>query len=162
MAMSSSEKENLKFQKSQQLSQFWTYRHISPSDICPYQVDISCYWSYFHQTLNVGSWDYLEQISTVAVTFVQATFVLATFAHIKNIPTQFWPNFLGPMLGLIFLDQNFYWTKILLTQTFLDLYFFGPKILLDPKFLWTQNFSDSKFCGRKILWSLNFFNLNFS
>ena len=48
----------------------------------------------------MGSWDYLELTSTIAVTFVQATivqatfvlatfvlatFVLATFVHIRNI-----------------------------------------------------------------------------
>ena len=40
--------------------------------------------------LNVGSWEHLEQIPTVTVTFVQAifvqeTFVLVTFVHIRNI-----------------------------------------------------------------------------
>ena len=38
----------------------------------------------------VGSWEYLEQIPTVTVTFVQAIFVQATlvlviFLHIRNI-----------------------------------------------------------------------------
>ena len=40
---------------------------------------------YFDGTLNVGSWEHLEQIPTVTVTFVQATFVQVTFIHIKNI-----------------------------------------------------------------------------
>ena len=35
--------------------------------------------------LNIGSCEYLEHILTVMVTFVQVTFVLATFAHIRNI-----------------------------------------------------------------------------
>ena len=39
----------------------------------------------FDQALNVVSWDYLEQNLAVAVTFVQATFVLVTFVHIKII-----------------------------------------------------------------------------
>ena len=39
----------------------------------------------FDQALNVVSWDYLEQILAVPVTFVQATFVLVTFVHIKII-----------------------------------------------------------------------------
>ena len=44
----------------------------------------------FDQNIKVGSWDYLELISTIAMTFVQATvvqtaFVLATFVHIRNI-----------------------------------------------------------------------------
>ena len=33
----------------------------------------------------VGSCEHLEQIPTVMVTFVQATFVLVTFVHIRNI-----------------------------------------------------------------------------
>ena len=39
----------------------------------------------FDETLKIGSWEYLEQIPTVMVTFVQATFVLVTFVHIRNI-----------------------------------------------------------------------------
>ena len=37
------------------------------------------------QCPQVGSWDYFEQIPAVTMTFVQATFVLATFVHIRNI-----------------------------------------------------------------------------
>ena len=33
----------------------------------------------------VASWEYLEQILTVTVTVVQATFVHVTFAHFRNI-----------------------------------------------------------------------------
>ena len=50
------------------------------SIICPYQEYLSCYLPNFEKTLKVGSWDYLEQIPSVTVTFVQATFV-----HIRNI-----------------------------------------------------------------------------
>ena len=39
----------------------------------------------FDQTLNVASWEHLEQIPTVTGTFVQATSVQATFVHITNI-----------------------------------------------------------------------------
>ena len=39
----------------------------------------------FDKTLKVGSWEQLEQLPTVTVTFVQATFVLAAFVHITNI-----------------------------------------------------------------------------
>ena len=46
---------------------------------------LSCYWPDFDQTLNVGTWEPLEQIPTVTVTFVHATFVLATYVHIRNI-----------------------------------------------------------------------------
>ena len=46
---------------------------------------LSCYWPDFDQTLKVGSWEPLEEIPTAIVSFVQATFVLATFVHIRNI-----------------------------------------------------------------------------
>ena len=59
--------------------------NICPGDICPYQEYLSCYSPDFDQTLKVCSWDHLEQIPTVMVTFVQTTFVLATFVHISNI-----------------------------------------------------------------------------
>ena len=49
-------------------------------DICPYQEYLSCYSPDFNQTLKVGSWDHLDQILAVMVTFVQTTFV-----HISNI-----------------------------------------------------------------------------
>ena len=50
-----------------------------------FRKDLSCFWSNFDQTSNVGSWEYLKEISTVTMTFVQATFVLTTFVHIRNI-----------------------------------------------------------------------------
>ena len=39
----------------------------------------------YDETLKIGSWEHLEQIPTVMVTFVEATFVLVTFVHIRNI-----------------------------------------------------------------------------
>ena len=44
----------------------------------------------YDETLKIGSWEHKEQIPTVTVTFVQAIFVqatcvLATFVHIRNI-----------------------------------------------------------------------------
>ena len=39
----------------------------------------------FDQTLKVGAWEHLEQISAVTVTFVQETFLLGTFFYIINI-----------------------------------------------------------------------------
>ena len=33
----------------------------------------------------VASWEHLEQIPTIKLTFVPATFVLATFDYIRNI-----------------------------------------------------------------------------
>ena len=37
------------------------------------------------ETLNVGSWEHLEQIPKVTVTFDQPTFAQATFFLIRNI-----------------------------------------------------------------------------
>ena len=59
--------------------------NICPGDICPYQQYLSYYWPILDQTLNKGSWDHIQQITTVTTTFVQATFVLGTFVHISNI-----------------------------------------------------------------------------
>ena len=61
------------------------------------QQYLSSYWPDFEQTSNVGSWEHLKQISNVTMTFVQVTYVLATFAHISNISANpiltkfFWP-----------------------------------------------------------------------
>ena len=51
------------------------------------QQYLSCYSPDFYETLNIGSWKHLEQIPTVMVAFVWATFVLVTFVHIRNIST---------------------------------------------------------------------------
>ena len=59
--------------------------NICPWDICPYQQYLSCYWPDLDQTLNKGSWEHIQQIITVTMTFAQATFVLGTFIHISNI-----------------------------------------------------------------------------
>ena len=59
--------------------------NICSGNICPYQEYLSCYSSDFYETLKVVAWEYLEQIPTIKLTLVQATFVLATFVHIKNI-----------------------------------------------------------------------------
>ena len=58
--------------------------NICPGDICSYQ-EYLWYWPNFDQTLNLGSWEHLKEIPTVTVTFDKATFVLATFVHIRNI-----------------------------------------------------------------------------
>ena len=39
----------------------------------------------FDQILKVGSWDLFEHIPTVTMTFVQITFFLAAFVHVRNI-----------------------------------------------------------------------------
>ena len=46
---------------------------------------LSCYWPDFDKNLKLGSWEHLEKFPTVTVTFVQTTFVLATFiVDIRN------------------------------------------------------------------------------
>ena len=59
--------------------------NVCPREICPYQEYFSCYSPEFYETLKVSSWKHLEQIPTVTGTFVQASFVLATFVHVRNI-----------------------------------------------------------------------------
>ena len=59
--------------------------NICLGDICPYQEYLSSYWSDFHQTLKVGSWDHIYEMPTFMVTFVQATYALVTFVYIRNI-----------------------------------------------------------------------------
>ena len=39
--------------------------NICPGDICPYQEYLSCYSTNLDETLNIGSWDHLDQIPTV-------------------------------------------------------------------------------------------------
>ena len=46
-----------------------------PSTQTGYQAYLSCYSPNFNKTLKVGSWNHLEQIPTVSVTFVQGTSV---------------------------------------------------------------------------------------
>ena len=62
----------------------WHHHHHHPTET-QYQQYLSCYWPDFHETLKVGFCKHLEHIPTVWVTFDQATFVLATFVHIRNI-----------------------------------------------------------------------------
>ena len=103
--------------------------NICPRDICPYQEYLSSNWPDFDETLKIGSWEHLEQIPTVMVTFVQATFGLATFVHIRNssavtVDQTFGTEFFG---GLNFCGPIFLLDKLLLTQKI-----FGTKIFLYP------------------------------
>ena len=65
-----------------------TVNHHHPTHP-PTQTQYRQYLSYykhdFDQALKIGSCDHLEQIPTVTMTIVQATFVLPTFVHIRNI-----------------------------------------------------------------------------
>ena len=88
------------------------------------------------------------------VTFVQATYVLASFVHISNISTNtdpistkfFGPNFLGALIFVeyiffdqTYLDPNFFGPNFLLTLIFVELETFVAKLSLTRNFL-TQNF----------------------
>ena len=63
------------------------HHHLPPPTHTQCQQYLSCYWPDFDETLKGGSWEHIEQITTVTVTFVQATFVKVTFVHIRNIST---------------------------------------------------------------------------
>ena len=49
------------------------------------QQYLSYYSPDFDETLNIGSWEYLEPIPNVSVTFVQTKFAQVTFVRIRNI-----------------------------------------------------------------------------
>ena len=55
-----------------------------PTPTTPWGLNEAIYWPDFNQTLKVGFWDHPQQSPTVMVIFVQATFVLETFVHIRN------------------------------------------------------------------------------
>ena len=54
------------------------HHHPPPQTQC--RQYLSCYWPDFDETLKVASWEHLEQIPTIKLTFV-----LATIVHIGNI-----------------------------------------------------------------------------
>ena len=124
---------------------------------------------------------------TVTVTFFQATFVLATFVHIRSISTvtRFGPNFKCSFLGQSLTDANCYgvsrqhmywqhWTISSISQllpNFLEPIFRGldysrPHFLdqtyLDPNIFWTQKFPlYPKFLDPKFFWTSILLVLNF-
>ena len=148
---------------------------------------LSCYWPDFDQTLNVGTWEPLEQIPTVTVTFVHATFVLVTYISISGISQMllawFWLNFKGRFLGLSLTDANCYgdicqgnicpgnicpyqkyiscyWSDF--DQTFWTQFlgaFFGPRNLLYPKLFDLNSFWPDFFLPK--FFSPNFLDLFF-
>ena len=59
------------------------HHHPPPQTQC--RKYISCYWPDIDETLKAASWEHLEQIPTIKLKFVQATFVLVTFVHIRII-----------------------------------------------------------------------------
>ena len=68
--------------------------HPIPSTETQCQQYLSCYWLDFDETFKVGSCEHLDQIPTVRVTFVHATFALATFVHIRDISAVTDPIFM--------------------------------------------------------------------
>ena len=140
---------------------------ICPGNIClgyncPYQEYLSHYWLNFDETLKLGYWEYLEQILTVTVTFV-----LATFVHIRSISTftRFGPNFKCSFLGQSLTDANCYgdicpgnissgdicpnkqyfscyWSDF--DQTPLTQFFWGHNFC-GPKCSWAKLFQDTEF-----------------
>ena len=71
------------------------------------QQYLSCYWPDFDQTLNKGSWEHKQQITTVTTTFVQATFILGTFVQISNISISKLTTFDFSLVCI--LSQNLYY-----------------------------------------------------
>ena len=155
--------------------------NISPGDICPYQEYLSCYWPEFYQTLQIGSWECLEQISTVMVAFVQAIFVLTTFVHIRNtsavtnpILTSLKGRFLGPALKDVNCHSDICLGNIYVLATFLQIsnissfldqifgaldfvfwtnIFFGLKLFFWPNMFFTKNCLYPKLFESKIFWT---------
>ena len=118
--------------------------NICPGDICPYQEYPSCYWPDVDKTLKVGFWNHLYQMPTLMVIFVQSTFALVTFVHIRNISAvtdSIWPNYKGGFqknFDFNFLEPD-HFTQNVCTQNLLDSKFFGsqiffPKVFLDLNF----------------------------
>ena len=67
------------------------------------QQYLSYYLPDFYQTLKEGSWEHLERIPTVKMTFVQATFALEHLAISglsQLLLTRFEPNFNGKVKAM--------------------------------------------------------------
>ena len=99
----------------------WTFRtdsichgdicqgNICPGDICPYQEYLSSNCPDFDETLKIGSWEHLEQIQTVMVTFIRKH-LSPQHLYISGISqlllTRFWLNFEGRLLRQFLTDAN--------------------------------------------------------
>ena len=96
------------------------------------------------------------------VTFVQATYVLATVVHISNISAitdQILTNSLGALRPHFF-DQTSFDQKILWTKIFWDKHFF-TLIYCWTRFFLTYDLLYPKFSGPNIFGSRIFLNLHF-
>ena len=93
--------------------------------------------------VSFGWLEFVWKQHVILMTFAQATFVIVTYVHIKNIlpvTDPILPKLFGPnsSKAAILMDQNFVWPKFFWTLIFLDQNFFGPTIywtiiFLDPK-----------------------------
>ena len=123
------------------------------------QLLLAWFWPNFNPI--TGTWDHLEQIPAVTMTFVKATFDLGTFVHIRNISPVTDP-ILIKLLDKFFVGLNFSWSTLVWTQTFSILYpnffliqffrfnFLDPNLIgfktnVDSKFVDPSFFSDSTF-----------------
>ena len=113
-----------------------TLHYHHPSKEIQYQQYISCYWPNFNQTLKVSSWDQLEQLLNLTMTFI----------YIRNTSTVNNPTS-TKMFGPIFF-LHFFWTKQFFERGFVSTKVFRTPIFFDPKSFWTQNFF-----GQRIFWT---------
>ena len=142
--------------------------NICPGNICPYQQYLSCYRPDFDLTSKSAFLDHLQQMSTVMVKFVQATFNLATFVIISNISAVTEPilnqTFSTQIfLDLIFSEPKFFKARIVLCQKNFGSNFFEPNIFstkhfLDLRFVWIQikTFFDKKSISTKFFCQIFF------
>ena len=88
------------------------------------QQFLFCYWPDFDETLNVGSWEHLEQIPTVTGRFVQAT-ITSNLTEIGTALPQLVLNFCSKLLFKT--SVNNFCSQLLLTT-------FGHNLV--HKFCW--------------------------
>ena len=123
----------------------WFYRVCS-------QLLLTRFWPNFKK---VNFLEHLEEIQSVMVTFVQATFVLETYQEYHG-----WPDFDFKGVPNIFRPKCFY------IQKFIDQTFFESKIFWDQNNFSPNIFSNPKFFGRdpklfrnsNVVWTHNFFS----
>ena len=105
------------------------------------------------QTLRVDSWDHLSQMLSVTGTFVQATSILATFVHIRNICEGALSlaglNFFGPEILWTnnFFDPKFFWSKFFLIKFFFGFCWCKLSKNFEPELFSSKNFLDQHFFG---------------
>ena len=82
---------------------------ICAGAICPYQQYLSCYWPNLDQILNKGSWEYIQQITTVTTTFVRQHLSwghMSISAISKLLLAWFCSNLKQRVLGTYTTDYN--------------------------------------------------------